>query len=104
MDERIRKLERAASQGDPDAAERLEHERRRVAPPKRKTGRPPAGTPTRVNLWVLGQTFGDGADTAPNQFRPSQRPHLMRLLRAGLIEVDAAVVKLTAAGRSALGR
>ena len=59
-------------------------------------------TPTSINLWVLSQTFKDGVDAAPNRATPNRRRHLLRLVRAGLVEVAGDTLRLTAAGRAAL--
>jgi hypothetical protein len=63
--------------------------------------RPPKGTPTDLNLWVLDRLFGDRTRVS-NQVEPTSAPHLRRCLRAGLLDVDGAELVLTDAGIAAL--
>jgi hypothetical protein len=72
---------------------------------KEPSARPPAGTPTDLNLWVLRNLF-DGADVAPNKIDLVSVPHVRRCLKAGLITITDAgtTLTLTAAGKVALGR
>jgi hypothetical protein len=61
--------------------------------------RAPKGTPTRLNVWALGQV-ANGRRTFPNAFEATDAPHLRRCLAAGLLEVaaDRTSLRLTDAG------
>jgi len=67
--------------------------------------RPPAGTPTSLNLWVLGKLFGT-ENVVQNRIEATSVEHVRRCLKAGLIAVtdSGKTLTLTAAGRTALGR
>lgn len=65
--------------------------------------RPPKGTPTKLNLWVLRQHFGD-SDRAPNALPATDVPHMRRCMKAGLFTPEGKTLVLTDAGRDALGR
>lgn len=69
----------------------------------KRNPRPPAGTPTGTNLFVLARTF-EHADTVSDRFPATSIPHLRRLLAAGLIVGDAKAktISITAAGKVAL--
>lgn len=59
---------------------------------------------TSINLYSLGQHFGEN-DEATNKLRPTAYPHIARCLKAGLVEVaNKTTLRLTSAGRIALGR
>lgn len=60
------------------------------------------GAPTRLNLWVLGQLFPEGTDVHPNRVEATRHGHLVRLVRAGLVELSADALRITPAGRAAL--
>lgn len=61
--------------------------------------RPPKGTPTDLNVWVLSQVFGD-KDRVPNQLEAPDVTHMRRCLRAGLCDVSGKDLVLTPAGRA----
>lgn len=62
------------------------------------------GEPTDLNLYVLARHF-EGRDVAPQRVEASSFQHLKRCLDAGLIEAAGPnEVRLTDAGRAALGR
>lgn len=68
--------------------------------PRRPTEpHPPKGTPTSLNLVVLGWVF-KGKMEAPNQIKATDTPHMRRCLKAGLVEVslDRTHLTLTQAG------
>ena len=73
--------------------------------PRKRNPRAPKGTPTPTNLFVLREVFAD-SDVADVLHPPTRVPHLNRCIDAGLIEVDrkARVLKITPAGKAAIGR
>lgn len=64
--------------------------------------RNPKGTPTSTNLFVLRRYF-DGRDVAPAKCEAVHFQHLSRCLKAGLMEACEGGVRLTDAGRAAIG-
>jgi hypothetical protein len=64
-----------------------------------------AGTPTDTNLFALADLFKAAAEV-PNRVRPGDRPHILRCMKAGLVEVDTFVstLHLTDAGKLALAK
>ena len=63
----------------------------------------PKGTPTALNLWVLGEMFA-GVDRVPNKVTSARAPHVRRLLAAGRLTADRDFLTLTDAGKRALGQ
>lgn len=64
--------------------------------------RPAKGSPTGLNVWLLG-TLAAGLRSFPNRVTPPQRAGLRRCLKAGLVEVvDRQTLRLTAEGVDAL--
>lgn len=56
----------------------------------RPSTKKPAGTPTKLNLWVLAKLFG--ADTEiENRISSVDAPHVRRCLKAGLVVVQPTV-------------
>ena len=59
------------------------------------------GTPTPLNLWVLGDIFGT-ATRVPNRIRPTSANAMRRCMRAGLFTVDGGDLVLTDEGVAAV--
>lgn len=64
-----------------------------------------AGTPTDTNLFALADKFGAQFEV-PNRVHATDRSHLLRCMKAGLVEIDAArgMLRLTEAGKLALAK
>jgi hypothetical protein len=69
--------------------------------PRRAPARAPAGTPTKLNVWVLGN-LADGRREFPNKFGASDAPHLRRCRDAGFVEVSGGTLRLTCSGIAAV--
>lgn len=82
-------------------ATKVQNPRRKAE--RKRNPRPPAGTPTGTNLFVLARTF-EHADTVSDRFPATSIPHLRRLLAAGLIVGDpkAKTISITPAGKVAV--
>lgn len=68
---------------------------------KTKTTRAPKGTPTRLNLFTLARAAA-GRREFPNRLEPTSVAGIRRCLKAGLVEVVGANLRITDAGVAAI--
>lgn len=74
---------------------------RTISGSKPAAAAPKVIVPTDTNVFAMQQCFGSN-EMIPNSVHATDRPHLLRCIQAGLIEVLGASLRVTEAGKEAM--